>query len=207
MPNKKLSLFILPFVATFLVHANDPKNDPFFKDPFGDNIFKEMMHMQQNMDKMFERMHQRIQQRTIRQIAPIATYTIQKQSQFVDKGEKYEFVTNIPESQENQVDTHSENGRMSLTAKVIKKEEHQTANGHSTSSSMRMYQQKIVLPQNADESTLSMFYRDGYLIISIEKKKGSNIEKSIPVETQENNTSKKNIHKKNIQLCDDASMS
>ena len=177
MLNKKLSLFVLPLVATLSLQANDPMGDPFFQDPFGDDIFKEMMQMQQNMDKMFERMHQRIQQRTTSQIAPMGTYRIQQPSQFVDKGDHYEFVTTIPESKENQIDIHTENGLLSITAKIIQKQEHKTANSYSSSSSMRMYQQSIPLPSDADESTVNMGYVDGKLVVSVRKKHNANVVK------------------------------
>jgi len=170
MLNKKRLLFVLPFVATLSLHANDP----FFNDPFGDNIFKEMMDMQKNMDKMFQRMHQRMQQRTTRQIAPLGTYQIQDQGGFIDKGTQYEYVTNIPESKENQIDIHSNNGIVSIMAKIIQKKEVQTAHGFSSSSSMRMYQQKLALPMDADEDTLNMGYKDGYLVLTVDKKKSDN---------------------------------
>ncbi len=176
MLKNKLSLLVLPLVTTLSLQANDP----FFQDPFGDNIFKEMMQMQQNMDKMFERMHNRMQQRSTRQIAPMGTYQIQQQSQFIDKGNHYEFVTNIPESKENQIDINTGNGVMSITAKIIQKQETKTANGYSSSSSMRMYQQSMPLPQDADEATIQMTYVDGKLLVSIKKKKSTNIPKIVP---------------------------
>ena len=187
MLNKKLSFFVLPFVATLSLHANDP----FFQDPFGDDIFKEMMQMQQNMDKMFNRMHTRIQQRSRSQIAPLGTYRVQEQSQFVDKDDIYKFVTTIPESKENQIDVNTENGIISITAKIIQKQENKTVNGYSSSSSMRMYQQSIPLPVDADQSTINMGYVDGKLVISVKKLK--NVSKTVPMNS--NNTSSKNIEK------------
>jgi len=204
---------VLPLVATLSLHANDPFDDPFFKDPFGDNIFKEMMQMQENMDKMFQRMHQRMQQRSTRQISPLGTYKIQDQGNFIDKGNYYEYVTNIPESKENNIDIESSNGIVSITAKIIEKKEQKTAQGYSSSSSMRMYQQKLALPMNADENTLNMGYKDGYLVLTIDKKK------SVNNTIKENNTTKqkeiKKVNDKNmtdkkrekIKLSDDTSMS
>ncbi len=184
MLNKKLSLLVLPLVATLSLQANDPMNDPFFNDPFGDDIFKEMMQMQQNMDKMFNRMHQRIQQRTTSQIAPLGTYKIQQQSQFVDKGDHYEFISSIPESKENQIDINTQNGVMSISAKIIEKHESKTANGYSSSSSMRMYQQSMPLPQDADEATINMGYVDGKLVVSVNKSKGANNAKIVAPKTE-----------------------
>jgi len=170
---KKLSLLVLPLVATLSLQANDPFNDPFFQDPFGDNIFKEMMQMQQDMDKMFERMHNRMQQRSTRQISPLGTYKIKEQNQFVDKGDHYEFVSNIPESKENEIDIQTQNGMISITAKIIQKQENKISNAYSSSSSMKMYQQSMPLPSNADEQSVNMMYKDGKLIITVQKKKGT----------------------------------
>ena len=191
--NKKLSLLVLPLVATLSLHANDPMHDPFFNDPFGDDIFKEMMQMQKNMDKMFQRMHQRIQQRTTSQIAPLGTYKIQQQSQFVDKGDHYEYITNIPENKENQIDIKANNGVLSITAKIIEKQENKTANSYSTSSSMRMYQQSIPLPQDADEGSLGATYKNKKLVISVKKNKQSvNVLPNVNIHTpHDTSTSKK----------------
>ncbi len=212
MLNNKLSLLVLPLLTTLSLQANDP----FMQDPFGDDIFKEMMQMQQNMDKMFNRMHQRIQQRTSNQIAPMGTYKIQQPSQFVDKNDHYEFVTTIPESKENQIDIHTENGVISITAKIIQKQEQKTANSYSSSSSMRMYQQSVPLPSDADESSINMGYVDGKLVISVNKKKGANVIKNRPVKMEKKIETKvktvepkkdENNTKKKLKVSDDSSMS
>ena len=207
MLNKKFSLLVLPFVATLSLQANDP----FFSDPFGDNIFKEMMQMQQDMDMMFNRMHQRMQQRSTRQIAPIGTYKIQQQSQFIDKGDHYEFATTIPESKENQIDINTQNGVMSITAKIIQKHETKTANGYSSSSSMQMYQQSMPLPQDADDTTINMTYVDGKLVVSVKKKKGASSAKIVAPKTEvkkeEKKSSESNTTIKKIKVGDESSVS
>lgn len=170
MLKKKLSLFVLPIVATLSLQANDPMNDPFFQDPFGDDIFKEMMQMQQHMDDMFSQMHQRMQQRSTRLVSPLGTYKIAGQEQFVDKGDHFEYISNIPENKENQIDIHVQDGVLSINAKIIETQENKTANGYSSSRSMRMYQQSMPIPSNADESSLTANYKDGKLVISMKKK-------------------------------------
>jgi len=176
---------VLPLVATISLHANDP----FFDDPFGDDIFKEMMQMQQNMDKMFNRMQKRIQQRSANVISPLGTYKIAKQEQFVDKGDHYEYVTNIPENKENQIDINAKDGVMSITAKIIEKHENKTANSYSSSSSMRMYQQSIPLPSDADEGSMSAAYKDKKLVISVKKsKKSAKVVPNITIHTSKSTT-------------------
>lgn len=189
MSNKKLSLFILPLMATFSLHANDPFNDPFFQDPFGDDIFKEMMQMQKNMDQMFDKMQNRIQQRSSGLINPLGTYKIAQQGQFEDKGKHYEFVTNIPEHKENQIEISAKDGILAITAKIIQKQENKSQNSLSSSSSMRMYQQSISLPQDADEGSVKAEYKNGKLVISLYKKKS--IQKVVPNIKTDTHKSKK----------------
>lgn len=194
MVSKKLSLLVLPFVATLSLHANDP----FLQDPFGDDIFKEMMQMQQNMDKMFDKMHNRMQQRSTRLVSPLGTYKIAGKNQFIDKSDHYELMTNIPENKENNIDIKTENGVMYITAKIVEKHENKTGNSYSTSSSVRMYQQSMPLPHDADEGSLKAEYKDKKLLVSFKKKspsttikvKGENIEKKQETIKKEENTTK-----------------
>ena len=207
MLNKKLSLLVLPLIATLSLQANDP----FFSDPFGDDIFKEMMQMQQNMNMMFERMDNRMQQRTTRQISPMGTYQVQQESQFIDKNDHYEFISTIPESKENQVDINTQNGVMSITAKIIQKQETKSANGYSSSSSMRMYQQSMPLPKDADGATITMAYVNGKLVVSVKKKKGLNSAKivvpKVEVKKEDNKSKETNTTIKKMKVGDGSSMS
>jgi len=190
MTIKKISTLLLPLVATMALQANDPLDDPFFKDPFGDDIFGEMMQMQQDMDKMFERMHQRIQKRSSGSLSPVGTYKMAIQNQVTDQGDHYAFVTSIPESKENHIDINSENGTMSITAKIIEEKENKTANSVSSSRSVRMYQQSILLPKDADESAISTAYKKGRLVVLIQKKNGKKVAK--PEETKIDNMKEDN---------------
>ena len=182
MLKKTLALLAVPFVAATTLHATDPFNDPFFQDPFGDDIFKEMMQMQAQMDKMFERMHQRMLQRTQRVTGPIAQFHMPGQSGFADKGDHYELLTTIPESKENHIDIQTQNGMLSITAKVVQEQEQKTPNGIAKSSSVRVYQQAVSLPADADISTISTDYQNGRLIVKIAKK-GSASQRTIAPST------------------------
>ena len=179
MIKKKLSLLLLPLAATLSLHAANPFNDPFFNDPFGDDIFKEMLQMQREMDKMFERMHQRMQQRSSGLVSPLGTYRMAVQNQLEDKGDHYELMTSIPESKENHIDINTANGMMSITAKIVQEKEEKSQYGISKSRSVRMYQQSTSLPADADESAIKTIYKNGKLIVTIGKKKGS--AKAVPV--------------------------
>ncbi len=166
MIRKKLALLLLPLMTTFSLQANDP----FFNDPFGDDIFQEMMQMQRQMDRMFEQMHQRMRQRSQALISPIGTYKISAQSQFEDKGDRYVFKTDIPESKENTVTISVENHVLNLQAKVVKTEENRQSGMVSYQKYMSMYQRSIPLPPDADENSIKSAYTDGYLTITFQKK-------------------------------------
>jgi len=166
MFRKNITVLVLSLATAASLHASDP----FMNDPFGDDIFSEMMQMQKNMDRMFERMHQRMQQRSQAMISPIGTYKVATQSQFVDKGDHYEIRTDIPESKENTVHVSVENRILTIDAKVVKKEETKRAGMVSYQSVMSMYQRSLPLPMDADESSMKNAYKDGFLTITFKKK-------------------------------------
>jgi HSP20 family molecular chaperone IbpA len=178
---KKLSLLALPLVTTLSLQAADP----FFQDPFGDDIFKEMMKMQKNMDKMFDRMNHRMQQRSSGIVSPLGSYNMTVPSQFIDKGDHYKLITNIPGSKESHIDINTANGMMSITAKIIRENEKKTTGMISRSSSVQMYQQAVSMPHDADETTIKTAYENGKLVISINKKKGSTKTNTVLINGQE----------------------
>jgi len=105
---------------------------------------------------------------------------------------------------------------MAITAKIIEKHEQKPDNSDSTSSSMRMYQQSVPLPSDADEATINMGYVDGKLVISVKKKKGAKVIKNRPVKVEKKTEAKvKNVElkkdenstKKKLKVSDDSSMS
>lgn len=174
MFKKKLSLLALPLVAAVSLQAQNPFDDPFFNDPFGDDIFKEMMQMQRQMDEMFSRMQQRINQRSARLVHPsMGMYRLSAQGQFTDKGDHYELVTNIPESKENKIDIRTQNGMLTLSAKIVHEEEQKTNGMVSVSKSVQSYQQTTSLPADADEGKISSTFKNGRLVITVGKKQGS----------------------------------
>jgi HSP20 family molecular chaperone IbpA len=191
---------VLPLITTLSLQANEPLNDSFFSDPFGDDIFKEMMQMQQDMDKMFSRMQHRMQQRSSGLISPLGTYKITQNTQFTDLGDRYKLITSIPENKENKIDISIKDGQLSIQAKIIEKHENKSTHGYSNSSSMRMYQQNMSIPSDADASSVSAEYKDKKLVIYIKKKKVIAKKKSdtsnITIHTEGNKTKKSiNIQK------------
>ena len=222
MFRKKLSLLVLPLVATLSLQAQNQFNDPFFDDPFGDDIFKEMMQMQRDMDKMFDRMQQRMQQRSSGLVSPLGTYKMAVQNQLQDKRDHYELTTNIPESKENHIEINTADHVMSITAKIVQEQKKKSQYGVSQSRSVRMYQQSMALPNDADAGAITTAYKDGKLVVSIEKKKAAmkiqpvtpKVEtKKIDIKKEEikspesNETKESNTTIKKRTLLDDTSMS
>lgn len=173
MFSKKIAFFVLPFMTMVSLQANDP----FFDDPFGDDIFKEMYEMQKEMDKVFERMHERMNQRTKLWNYPtrqtfIPGNRMRTESLLEDKGTHYEYHTQIPENQNNQIDISINNGVLHLKATVdtIKKsnEPHMKMQQHYVS----MIQRSETLPQDADARSLKSEYKNGLLVLTLQKKKG-----------------------------------
>jgi HSP20 family protein len=193
MLGKKLSLMTLPLLAAVSLQAQNPFSDPFFNDPFGDDIFKEMMQMQQQMDQMFKRMEQRMHQRSTRLVSPLGTYRLAAQNQFVDKGDHYELATNIPESKENRIDISTNDGILSITAKIVHEKEEKTHGMVSTSRSVQMFQQSVTLPADADEGGIKSRFVNGKLLLTVPKKKTLPVTAANPVKkTSQKATEQKN---------------
>jgi HSP20 family molecular chaperone IbpA len=106
-------------------------------------------------------------------------------SQFIDKGDHYKLITNIPGSKESHIDINTANGMMSITAKIIRENEKKTTGMISRSSSVQMYQQAVSMPHDADETTIKTAYENGKLVISINKKKGSTKTNTVLINGQE----------------------
>ena len=194
---KKVSLLGLVLVSSISLQGNNT----FFNDPFGDDIFKEMMQMQHEMDKMFDQIQKKVQHS--KRILSSPRHKILKQPKFIDKGNKYEYVTNIPENIDNEIQINVKNSILFLTAKIIHTQESNKRNHFTSTSSMRMYTQSISLPIDADEGSLNARYLNKKLLITIEKKKPkstSQTSTNSEIKKEDNSTSKEhNIsHENNI---------
>jgi len=172
MFSKKFSLLLLPFVTMVSLQANDP----FFDDPFGDDIFKEMYQMQKEMDKVFERMQERMDQRTKLWNYPtrqtfIPGNRMRTASLLEDKGSYYEYNTHIPENQNNQIDISINNGVLHLKATVDTVKKTNEPNMKMQQHHVSMIQRSETLPKDADARSLKSEYKNGLLVLTLQKKK------------------------------------
>ncbi len=172
MFSKKFSLFVLPFMTMVSLQANDSV----FNDPFGDDIFKEMYQMQKEMDKAFERMHERMNQRTKLWNYPtrqtfIPSNRMRTASLLEDKGTHYEYNTQIPENQNNQIDISINDGVLHLKATVNTVKKTNEPNINMQQHYVSMIQRSETLPQDADARSLKSEYKNGLLVLTLQKKK------------------------------------
>ena len=172
MFSKKISFFILPLIAMSSLYANDP----FFNDPYGDDIFKEMYQMQKEMDKIFERMNERMEQRTKLWNYPsrqnlISNNTMRMKNALVDKGTYYEYNTHIPESKNNQIDITIEEGILHLKAMIDTVKETNQSSIKMKQHYVSMMQRSETLPNDADPGSLKSEYKNGVLILTLQKQK------------------------------------
>lgn len=172
MFSKNISLFVLPFMAMVSLQANDP----IFDDPFGDDIFKEMYQMQKDMDKIFERMNERMEQRTklwnypTRQSLVPNNY-LSRNGLLEDKGTYYEYNTQIPEGKNNQIDISIEDGILHFKATIDTVKKTDNPNMKMQQHYVSMMQRSEMLPQDADPTSLKSEYKNGVLVLTLEKKK------------------------------------
>jgi HSP20 family molecular chaperone IbpA len=173
MFSKKIAFFVLPFMTMVSLQANEP----FFNDLFGDDIFKEMYQMQKEMDKIFERMHERMNQRTKLWNYPtrqtfIPGNRMRTASLLEDKGTHYEYNTQIPENQNNQIDISINDGVLHLKATVDTVKKSNEPNMKMQQHYVSMIQRSETLPQDADARSLKSEYKNGFLVLTLQKKKG-----------------------------------
>jgi HSP20 family molecular chaperone IbpA len=91
------------------------------------------------------------------------------QSLLVDKGTHYEYNTQVREGQDKQVNISIEEGVLHFKATI----EENSETGQSRQHYMRMVQRSETLPKDADPTTLKSEYKNGFLILTLEKIKSS----------------------------------
>lgn len=158
---KKLSI-LLPLLATVTLNAHHNNYYDPFEYFFGNSFYEEIERMQKEMNRAFEKMQQ---QRYKYQIQP--KYPTQQTKRvfinrdFIDKGDHYLLKTQIPEMKKGKVDIKTENSLL----KIYAKESIKTA----YSSSISIYQEEYIVPKNGDIKTIKIDYKNGFLVVYIDK--------------------------------------
>lgn len=172
MFKKKFIFLFVPILSALALHAADP----FMNDPFGDDIFKEMLEMQKEMDKVFERMHKRMQERTKELNQPNVQFYMPgtigtKGEMFADKGSYYEYDTGVEANKENEINLSVRDNILTFKAKVTKKSSETKQGMQSQQSYTSVLQRSRTLPHDADANTVKMQEKEGVIVVTIRKKK------------------------------------
>lgn len=166
MLSRKISVLVLALMSSVTIEANSY----LFGNHFRDDIFEDMKNMQEQMDYIFDRVNQRVQSHdNLIPLNSIRGNRVSNMNSFVDRGDRYEIHTDIPESKENQIDINAKDGVLSIEATVTKVEEIRKPNSISHSRYTQSYNENIALPKDADISTMKIDYQDKKLIITINK--------------------------------------
>ena len=97
---------------------------------------------------------------------------IRTSSLLEDKGTHYEYNTQIPENQNNQIDISINDGVLHLKAKVDTVKKSSEPNMKMQQHYVSMIQRSETLPQDADARSLKSEYKNGLLVLTLQKKKG-----------------------------------
>jgi HSP20 family protein len=184
MLKNKISLLLLPVLSAVTLQASDP----FFDDPFGDDLFKEMYEMQKEMDRVFERMHQRMEKRSQQLNQPNMQFHLPSmapsaESIFVDKGTHYLYNTGVEANKENEINLSVRDGILTFRAKVTHTSQTQKQGVQSQQSYTSVMQRSQSLPEDADAQSIKMEEESGMIVVKIRKKKSS--QKSTPAAQKE----------------------
>lgn len=172
MLKNKITLALIPILSTFTLQAADP----FFDDPFGNDMFEEMKEMQREMDKVFERMQKRMDERRERLNHPNTQFNMpvmgsRTSEMFVDRGSYYEYDTGVEANKENEINLSVRDGILTFKAKVTKSSASTQQGMQSQQRYTSMMQRSQTLPHDADENTVKMEEKKGVIVVTIQKKK------------------------------------
>ena len=87
-----------------------------------------------------------------------------------EQGEKYIVTMEIPGSLSNAIKTKVENGRLFVSAKILEEKDDNNTNYHRHERHASSYRHEVTLPDDADADSLQKEYKDGLLILTINKK-------------------------------------
>lgn len=116
------------------------------------------------MDKIFERMHQHIEQRTQQWHSPALSSSLLE-----NKGTYYQYNTQIKEGQNNQIDISIEDCILHLKATTDTTAKTEKAHMQTQQYYVGMIQRSQTLPDDVDATTLKSGYKNGMLVLTLQK--------------------------------------
>lgn len=179
MFKNKIIFLLVPLFGALTLQAKDP----FFDDPFGDDLFKEMYEMQKEMDKVFERMHQRMQIRSQQLNQPNMQFHLpslapSNESIFIDKGTHYLYNTGVEANKENEINLSVKDGILTFRAKVTHSSQTMQQGMAAQQTYTSVIQRSQALPEDADAQSMKMEEENGMIVVTVQKKKS--IQKPTP---------------------------
>ncbi|MBC8238740.1 MAG: Hsp20/alpha crystallin family protein [Helicobacteraceae bacterium] len=152
--------------APLLFDAVDSMDDFFDKHK---NPFVEMGRLRRQMEDNFRDIENYFQVVPSFNKYSLESYRIPRFDMKEQKG-KYIITMEIPGSLSNAIKTEVEDGRLSVSAKILEEKDDNTTNYHRHERYARAYKHEMILPDDADVSSLQKEYKDGLLIVTINKK-------------------------------------
>ncbi len=151
---------VLPDIKPFGSLLNNKKGDPFAQM---ERLQREMEDNFRNFDHFFQDGSSFEQFFSKRHRTP--RFDMKEQ-----RG-KYTITIEIPGADNSSIDVKTENGRLSISAKISEEKEDNSTTYYRHERRTSSYKREIILPADADEKTLQSEHKNGLLIITIDKKK------------------------------------
>lgn len=152
--------------APLLFDAMDSM-DGFFDE--NKNPFIEMGRLRRQMENNFRDIENYFQAIPSFNKFTLESYRIPRFDMKEQKG-KYIITMEIPGSLSNAIKTKVENGRLSVSAKISEEKDDNSTNYYRHERHSSSYKHEMMLPADADASSLQKEYKDGLLIVTIDKK-------------------------------------
>ena len=140
--------------------------DKFFKE--SDNSFIEMERLQQEMEHNLRNFENFFQSMPSFDKFSSRWYRTPR-FDMKEQDDKYVITLELPGASNNSIDVKTENGQLLVSAKIVQEKDENTTTYHRHERRMSSYKRNILLPDNADEKSLQTDYKDGLLIITIDK--------------------------------------
>jgi len=170
-----------------------PNTDPFANM---DKVFQvqmqQMQRMQQQMDAMFSNFEQNFQTPALMQTPNLIHSSGVLSSGFQDKGDHYALTIRVNDLKNSKVNITTENGRITITTTLNKKEEQNKGRyGKIISYANSSSTQSFTLPPDADEGTIKAEQKGNAITITMQKKKGATPRgKVVPIQKKDGNKTK-----------------
>jgi HSP20 family protein len=142
--------------------------DGFFDE--NENPFIEMERLRRKMESSFRDIEDYFQAIPSFNKFTLESYRVPRFDMKEQKG-KYIITMEIPGSLSNAIKTKVENSSLSVSAKISEEKDDNSTNYYRHERHARSYRHEVKLPSDVDADSLQKEYKNGLLIITLDKKK------------------------------------